>query len=142
LSELNPRKGSELVFLDKICERVRSTGQITDEELIELSATFGIRVKNAIHALQKGRVKKYVFKPSGRVVWIVVGKEKDYQIIPGANFCTCDDFYFRVMNREVHLCYHIIAQKLAEATGTYEEFEETDDLYETLMREWRESTKK
>ncbi len=124
-------------MLDRICEQIKHSGEITDEELITLSATFGIRVKNAIRALQRGRIKKYVFKPSKRVVWIVVGKEKDYQIIPGANFCTCDDFFFRVMSEEIHLCYHIIAQKLAEAIGTYEEFEEEDYLYETLMREWR-----
>jgi hypothetical protein len=32
------------------------------------------RSNKAREALNEGRIKKYIFEPSGRVVWIVVGK--------------------------------------------------------------------
>jgi predicted nucleic acid-binding Zn finger protein len=78
-----------------------------------------------------------MFEPSGRVVWIVVGKEKDYQIIPVANYCSCDDFYYRVVNGDTSLCYHVIAQKLSEALNKYELITDSDTLYDVFMKEWR-----
>jgi predicted nucleic acid-binding Zn finger protein len=90
--------------------------------------------------VQEQRVKKYVFSPSGRIVWIVVGKERDYQIMSAAGFCSCDDFYFRVMGREANICYHLIAQKLAEALELYDKIEEEDRLYDCLMEEWKKVT--
>jgi predicted nucleic acid-binding Zn finger protein len=70
-------------------------------------------------------------------MWIVVGKSRDYLLLPAADFCSCNDFYFRVMDREVHLCYHLITQKLAEALGWYDTVEEEDKLYDPLMKEWK-----
>jgi predicted nucleic acid-binding Zn finger protein len=137
LSEAYLRKTAELTLLDRVCKEMKTTKQVTIKHKTQLSASFGKRLENALQALEEKRVKRYVFKPSQKVIWIVVGKERDYQIIPSAEFCTCDDFYFRVMDREVHLCYHLIAQKLAEALGEYDTIEEYDELYETLMREWR-----
>jgi predicted nucleic acid-binding Zn finger protein len=85
-------------------------------------------------------VKKYVFKPSGRTVWIVIGRERDYLIMPEAEFCMCDDFYFRVLDKKIHLCYHLMAQKIARNLGWYETLEENDKLYESLMNEWKKAT--
>jgi len=137
LSKAHLRKTAELTLLNCVCKEVTSIKRITNEHKTQLSVAFGKRLENALQALEEKRIKRYMFKPSQRVIWIVVGKERDYQIIPSAEFCTCDDFYFRVMDREVHLCYHIIAQKLAEALDEYDTIEEYDGLYETLMREWR-----
>ena len=137
MSEAHLRKTAELTLLDRVFKEMKATKRITSKHKTQLSASFGKRLENALQALEEKRVKRYVFKPSQKVIWIVVGKERDYQIIPSAEFCTCDDFYFRVMDREVHLCYHLIAQKLAEVLGEYDTIEEYDDLYETLMREWR-----
>ena len=44
------------------------------------------------------------------------------------------------MDREAHLCYHLIAQKLAEALGWFDKINESDELYETLMKEWKNVT--
>ncbi|RLI20771.1 hypothetical protein DRO54_05415 [Candidatus Bathyarchaeota archaeon] len=130
----------ENVILDKILEKVRQNGKLTGEELGKLYSLFGKRFLKAWKAVKDGQVKKYVFKPSGRTIWIVVGKNRDYLILPAAEFCTCDDFYFRVMDREAHLCYHLIAQKLADALGWFDQIEESDELYETLMNEWKNVT--
>jgi len=131
---------SEDDLLNAICKEAKTEGKLTGKILTRLYETFGQRFAKAFEALKEKRVKKYVFKPSGRTIWIVVGKERDYLIVPEAEFCTCDDFYFRVLDRKIHLCYHIIAQKIAQSLGWYEPVEADDELYETLMQEWRKPT--
>jgi len=127
----------ELGVLNEICSQLKHSNELSDAQRIILTRTFGNRFKNAEKALEEMAVKKYVFEPSSRIVWIVVGKGKDYQVLPNANFCSCDDFYFHVINKTATLCYHIIAQKLSDALGRYELFTETDEMYEPLMEEWR-----
>lgn len=131
---------SESDTLSSICKEAKTEGKLTGKNLTSFYEMFGSRFTKAFEALTEGRVKKYVFKPSSRVVWIVVGKERDYLLMPEAEFCTCDDFYFRVLDREVHLCYHLIAQKIAKNLDWYELVEEHDELYKSLMNEWKKAT--
>ncbi len=131
---------SEINILNSICKQAKTDDKLTGKNLTRLYEIFGQRFTKAFETLKENRVKKYVFKPSGRTVWIVVGKERDYLIMAQAEFCMCDDFYFRVLDREVHLCYHLIAQKIANALTWYESIEEHDELYDTLMNEWKKAT--
>jgi predicted nucleic acid-binding Zn finger protein len=133
-------KESEIEMLNTICKEAKTEGKLTGKNLTKLYEIFGQRFTKAFEALTENRVKKYVFRPSGELVWIVVGKERDYLIMAEAQFCTCDDFYFRVIDREVHLCYHLIAQKIAVALEWLEAIEESDEMYESLMKEWRKPT--
>lgn len=132
-------KPSELEMLEAICSKAAASRKIEDGDRDRLLRAFGQRFTRAWEAVESKRVKKYVFKSSNRIAWIVVGKARDYLIMPAADFCNCDDFYFRVMDRQVHLCYHLIAQKLAETLETFDLFEEEDRLYDTLMNEWRKA---
>jgi predicted nucleic acid-binding Zn finger protein len=131
---------SESDIINAISKEVKAEGKLTGKNITRLYEVFGQRFTKAFEALKENRVKKYTFKPSGRVVWVVVGKERDYLIMPDAEFCSCDDFYFRVLDRKIHLCYHLIAQKIANILEWYEKIEEHDELYEPLMREWRKPT--
>ncbi len=133
-------ESSEIDILNAVCKQAKADGKLTGKNLTKLYDVFGQRFTRAFEALKEGRVKKYAFKPSNRTVWIVVGKERDYLLMPEAEFCTCDDFYFRVMDRKVHLCYHLIAQKLAKILAWFELIEEHDDLYDSLMSEWKKAT--
>jgi predicted nucleic acid-binding Zn finger protein len=128
---------SELNTLRRVCTEAAAEKRIREADLSKLSAAFGQRFEKALEAVRDRRVKKYVFRPSNRIVWIVVGRGRDYLIMPAADFCMCDDFYFRAMDRQIHLCYHLIAQKIAETTESYELYEEEDELYDVLMREWK-----
>ncbi|MDR1993901.1 MAG: hypothetical protein LBQ98_10515 [Nitrososphaerota archaeon] len=130
---------SENDTINAICRDVKAAGKLSGDNLNVLYDLFGPRFTKAFDALTEGRVKKYVFKPSGRVVWIVVGRERDYLIMPEAEFCTCNDFYFRVLDRKVHMCYHILTQKLAQNLGWFESFVESDDCYAMLMDEWKKA---
>jgi len=133
-------ENSEIDILNTLCREAKTEGKLTGKNLTRLYEIFGQRFTKAFEALKENRVKKYVFKPSGRTIWIVVGKERDYLIMPEAEFCSCDDFYFRVLDKEVHLCYHLIAQKLANILEWYENIEEHDELYDSLMAEWKKPT--
>jgi len=133
-------ESSENDLLNAICKEAKADGKLTGKNLTRLHEVFSQRFTRAFETLKEGRVKKYVFKPSGKVVWIVVGKERDYLLMPEAEFCTCDDFYFRVLDKKIHMCYHIIAQKLAKILDWYDFIEEHDELYDSLMNEWKKAT--
>jgi predicted nucleic acid-binding Zn finger protein len=130
----------EVETLSEVCKEAKAQGKLSGENLNQLYELFGQRFTKALDAVKEGRVKKYVFKPSGRVVWIVVGRERDYLIMPEAEFCTCDDFYFRVLDKKVHMCYHLLTQKLAQNLGWFKTYEESDDTYKMLMDEWKKAT--
>lgn len=132
-------KLSELETLRRICKEASKEKKISNTDLEKLSVAFGQRFAKAWKAVEEKNVKKYMFKPSNRIVWIVVGKQRDYLIMPAADFCTCDDFYFRVMDKQAHLCYHLIAQKLAETLERYGTFEDDDEIYDALMKEWKKA---
>ncbi len=110
------------------------------KSLDELRTKFGDKVERALKVLEDGHVKKYTFKPSKREVWIVVGRTRDYQVIPRL-YCMCDDFYLNVViRRSDPLCYHMLAQILAETTHKFDEISESDEKYALFMHEWASPT--
>jgi len=129
------RKPSEAETLQSVCETIREEGTVSNIHIDTLEERFGQRIRKALEALNESRIKKYVFQPSGRIVWIVVGKERDYLVMPAIDYCSCDDFYYQFDHG--HVCYHIIAQKLAEATGQFDLFEDDDQFFDILIREWK-----
>jgi predicted nucleic acid-binding Zn finger protein len=133
-------ESSEIDVLNIISKEAKKDGKLTGKNLTKLYEVLGQRFMKSFEALKENRVKKYVFKPSNRIVWIVVGRERDYLIMPKVEFCMCDDFYFRVLDKKIHLCYHLIAQKLAEHLDWYELIEEHDELFDSLMGEWKKAT--
>ena len=104
------KETSETDVLERVCRDVKTGKQMTEAQLTRLSTVFGSRFAKAQEVLNEKRTKKYAFEPSGRVVWIVVGRERDYLVMPAADFSSCDDYYFRAMDKKIHLCYHLIAQ--------------------------------
>jgi predicted nucleic acid-binding Zn finger protein len=130
----------EIRILENVCEEAKSQGNVTEKQMAQLSEALGSRFTKAWEALEEGRVKKYIFSSSDRIVWIVVGREREYLIMPAAGYCSCDDFYFRVLDREVHICYHLIAQKIADALEWFDKIEEDDETYDFLMEEWKKVT--
>ncbi len=131
---------SEIEDLNTICKAAKTEDKLSGKNLTTLYELFGQRFTKALETLKENRVKKYTFKPSNRIVWIVVGRERDYLIMAEAEFCTCDDFYFRVLDKKIHLCYHLIAQKIARNLGWFEEIDANDEIYPTLMNEWKKAT--
>jgi len=123
---------SKIVF-NEAYERIKSEKRMRAGDADRLLRLFGDRFTKALQALDEGRVRKHVFSPSGRLVWTVVGEEREYQILPLATFCSCNDFYFRVLSHEAFLCYHLLAQKIAEALDRYVLLAGDDGDYSTLL---------
>jgi predicted nucleic acid-binding Zn finger protein len=130
---------NEIDTLNAICKQAKAEDKLSGKNLTDLYDLFGQRFTKALEALKENRVKKYIFKPSNRVVWIVIGRERDYLLMPEAEFCSCDDFYFRVLDKKIHLCYHLIAQKIARNLCWFEVIDENDELYQSLMFEWKKA---
>jgi predicted nucleic acid-binding Zn finger protein len=128
----------EKKIFSEIQKEIDNREKLKDGHVNKLSKIFGKRFDKALKTLSEKGVKKYIFFPSTRTVWIVIGRERDYHVIPEVDYCTCDDFYFRVINHEVSLCYHLVSQKLSIILDEFEVINENDEIFESLMREWRE----
>jgi len=133
---LETAEKKELRAIEKICSEIRLSMGIDGKLRAKLLAHFAARFENALSLIEKRRVRKYSFSPSGRVVWAVKGRKAEYQVIPDSNFCSCDDYYFRVIDRRRQLCYHIVAQRLADALGCFVLEELPDSAYNKITKRW------
>jgi predicted nucleic acid-binding Zn finger protein len=114
-------------------EEAKACRDLPSQTLSRLSDVFGDKLGRALEAVDQGRVMRFVFNPSRRILWVVSGRGGEYLVLPNAGFCSCEDFYFRVISHEESLCYHILAQKLAEVLNRYTTKEDTDEEYHTLV---------
>ena len=123
--------------LQKVIRELRTDKELSRPNWQMLRSVFGKRFFQAWDLVVKRRIKKYIFRPSEREVWIAIGNSGEYLIYPHAGYCSCSDFYFRVLDEEVAFCYHLLAQKLAEALEYYESILEEDEFYRELMDIWK-----
>jgi len=138
---MRPRDHDEVRFIEQICREIESKKSLGKEIDKRIEDYFGERSHRALNLIEKGSVKRYLFKPSGRVIWEVKGRKSTYQVMPNTNFCSCDDYYFRVMNSKKQLCYHIIAQRIASALGRFERDEHHDRDYGKITRKWKKTVR-
>jgi predicted nucleic acid-binding Zn finger protein len=103
----------------------------------EALRVFGDRGFEAWQLVKDGRVKKYVFVPSGRVQWVVVGDGRDYLIYDVVGYCHCEDFYMAVMRGEAFACKHLVAWKMAVNLNLFETILEGDENYHVRLEEWK-----
>ena len=123
--------------LQQVIRELRTDKELSRPNWQMLRSIFGKRFFQAWDLVVKRRIKKYIFRPSEREVWIAIGNSGEYLIYPHAGYCSCSDFYFRVLDEEVAFCYHLIAQKLAEALEYYDTILEEDEFYRELMDIWK-----
>lgn len=103
----------------------------------KLEELYGVKFLKAMEAVDSYSVKKYAFLPSNRTIWIVIGKKKEYFVIPRI-YCQCNEFYINVViKRKSDFCYHILAQAIAEKTGKYEIYKASDSDFIRLNAEWK-----
>ena len=124
-------------LISEVFTELKSRRFLSEESRVKLLKTFGDRFTNGYELANSNRVRRFHFRPSGRIVWVVQGRSDEYQVIPDLPFCYCDDYYFRVMDRKRGLCYHIIAQRIAEALGQFSTIQNNDSAYSTITNRWR-----
>ncbi|MCP4761304.1 MAG: hypothetical protein GY870_05950, partial [archaeon] len=97
--------------LDELKEKKILTSEIT-EKIVNIF--FMEQFLKAMEKLSLNQVQKYIFQPSGRIMWTVGGLEHDYLIFP-RKFCSCMDFYLQGISKSVqYYCKHLIAQAIFE----------------------------
>jgi len=120
---------------DLLIKELERKGVLSERLLEKFVLRYGKLFWRAIKAIEEKRIMKYIFKPSGKYLWVVVGKTRKYLVIPDF-YCSCDDFYFNVVTRRKRqLCYHILARKIAEILGLYETIYVSDTFYKNLLDE-------
>lgn len=84
------------------------------------------RIKRTI---EEGRVKLHVFMPSGRKLWTVVGKDKEYWLDPETIFCSCSAYYFGNLGDDPWTCYHIKSARKAQKENMVQEIAFSDSEF-------------
>lgn len=125
--------------LREVSQQLRRTHALTEEQKQTLSRVFQKRLPQALALVEARKITKYHFKPSGRTIWVVKGRKGEYQVMPESMFCTCDDYYFRVMDNKKQLCYHLVAQQIAEAIDKFGELNLADSKYAEVTSKWNAS---
>jgi len=128
---------AENQLMDEAVSELRARRELSPELRDFLVKAFGERFTNGWELASSRKVRRYEFKPSGRVVWAIQGRKSEYQVMPDIPFCYCDDYYFRVMDRKRGLCYHIIAQRVAEALNQFEMLARRDSQYSSITARLR-----
>jgi len=129
---------NEHILLEQILRDIRVSKEISLWNWQRLRNTFGDRFDKAWKLVTERRIKKYIFRPSMKTIWIAIGQNAEYLIYSNAGYCSCSDFYFRVLDHEKAYCYHLLAQKIAEALNNYDVVEEEDEIYPVLLNIWKE----
>lgn len=107
------------------------------DELISHFAQYaglGNTFKKAVDAVFSGDVKRHVFTPSGRTIYTVVGSNADEFIDPEKTYCSCSNFFFRVMSGKAEYCYHLLGYKIAKEANTIEQVTFSDEEYTYFLR--------
>ncbi len=72
--------------LRQSCQEIRRARGISDDVKSLLEKTFEKNFIASMKLVEENRVKLVTFAPSGRVVWVVKGRRKEYQIVPQSMF--------------------------------------------------------
>jgi len=113
----------ELLF--SIYESIKKKSKIDNEYIEFLEKLFPNRSEKILEVVNRG-ITRYVYKPSNRIIWTVMGQEEEHLIYPKL-YCSCKSFYKEVViNRSKKSCKHIIAQVISEALNKYHEVELED----------------
>ena len=77
--------------------------------------------------VSSGSVKQMLFLPSGKKLWIVVGRDNEYWTDPELRFCSCNDFYFNTLSQGQD-CYHLksVIKAIEQRAFTIIEFDDSE----------------
>ncbi|MHA2162135.1 MAG: hypothetical protein ACW99V_01010 [Candidatus Thorarchaeota archaeon] len=117
--------------------KMLSKDELTQKDIEHFRNKYGKRFVRALKSVEEGRVVKYSFKPSDSRTWVVHGRRREYLVIPEI-YCTCRSFYQSVViAREVKMCYHLLAQRIAELRNENDNIESSDAERRELYVKWR-----
>ena len=82
------------------------------------------------YTVRSGSVKQMLFLPSGKKLWVVIGRDNEYWTDPELGFCSCKDFYFTTLSGGQD-CYHLksVRKTIQQREFTAIEFDDNDYLH-------------
>ena len=109
--------------------------KVIDDELINFIDTiFQNNADKVLEVIKRG-VTKYYYKPSNRVIWVVLGEKSEHLVYPKL-FCSCQDFYKNVVSlRKREFCKHLLAQTICEGLGNFNELELEDEDFSKFVED-------
>ncbi|MFW9834402.1 MAG: hypothetical protein ACFFEK_10435 [Candidatus Thorarchaeota archaeon] len=114
-----------------------SKENLTQDDIEYFKKKYGKKFVRALRTVEEGKIIKFKFSPSETVTWIAKGRRRQYHVIPEL-YCTCRSFYQEVViSRESNMCYHLLAQRIAEIRKEFVTQETTDAERRKLYVEWR-----
>ncbi|MGY5871710.1 MAG: hypothetical protein RTV72_05670 [Candidatus Thorarchaeota archaeon] len=123
--------------ISPIEEKKLSQENLTQSDIDYFRDKYGKKFVRALRVVEEKKVNKYQFRPSESITWVVKGRARQYMVIPKI-YCTCRSFYQEVViSRESNMCYHLLAQQIAEIRNQYESVDSTDTERRKLYVEWR-----
>ena len=82
------------------------------------------------YTVRPGSVKQMLFLPSGKKLWVVIGRDNEYWTDPELGFCSCKDFYFTTLSGGQD-CYHLksVRKTIQQKGFTAIEFDDSDYIH-------------
>jgi predicted nucleic acid-binding Zn finger protein len=82
------------------------------------------------YTVRSGSVKQMLFLPSGKKLWVVIGRDNEYWTDPELGFCSCKDFYFTTLSGGQD-CYHLksVRKTIQQREFTTIEFDDNDYIH-------------
>jgi predicted nucleic acid-binding Zn finger protein len=80
-----------------------------------------------------GSVKQMLCLPSGKKIWVVIGRDDEYWTDPELGFCSCKDFYFATLSGGQD-CYHLKSVRKAMLQKRFTTIEFDDSYYVRLLQ--------
>lgn len=84
-------------------------------------------------AVTSGSVKQMLFLPSGKKLWVVVGRDNEYWADPELGFCSCKDYYFATLSGKDE-CYHLKSTRKAVSENRFTTIDFMDNEYVEFLQ--------
>ena len=88
---------------------------------------------NKNNIIEPRALKVHFFRPSGRRILTIVGKDEEYWTEPDLNFCSCKNYYYRSLSSGKP-CYHLTSTLECLRVGGFTLLEFADQEYDDFVR--------
>ena len=88
---------------------------------------------NKNNTIEPRALKVHFFRPSGRRILTIVGKDEEYWTEPDLNFCSCKNYYYRSLSSGKP-CYHLTSTLECLRVGGFTLLEFADQEYDDFVR--------
>jgi len=138
LSDQEIVKNSGKRLIEEAGSKYKETGTISGEILLALHALFGNNVlAGALDLVDRGLVTGVQGEKSGRRLLCVRGSSGiRYTIFESSHYCSCPSYQFGVLGRGGLVCKHLLAARIAEASGRVETVEVKEEQIRMMVEEF------